>query len=382
MEIALAGAGLGRDDLAVGDGENDAIDIGKLVTGRIDAIIIRVSFEYETVGGGLGLQDPRFERRKIGIIVAVHAVHTGVQCRPVAKFRLFNEGSELGLIGIFLVKLLKIMGRAIDEQRVGSGEIGQKQRVGPRPAIADRGIVQDFEARRLALRQHRHRQAGGRQLRILGDILKPITKILGGERLPVRPLHALAQMKREDASVFDIDRFEDVGLEFERRRVADQPRIAVDHHHAGVLGAGHQHPQLAARPADSGDLRYRRVARHPIVDLGQLAAGDLRLEIRRLLQCRTRRAGQGQQQRKCQDGPPPAIPPRPIFLVSRHLPIFRQARARPPTPPEHAAGTGGGARASTAWPGAISISRSESAGPRQNGSGHAAGSDARSSSKR
>ena len=66
-------------------------------------------------------------------------------------FVLFDEGVKRGLIGVFVMELLQIMRRAINVERVGSGEIGQEQRVGPRPAVADRGLVQHLEARRLAL---------------------------------------------------------------------------------------------------------------------------------------------------------------------------------------------------------------------------------------
>ena len=60
----------------------------------------------------------------------------------------------------------------------------------------------------------------------------------------------LAQMQGEDPPVLDIDVLEDVRHEFELLVVADEARVAVDHHEARVLGPADQHVQLAARLAD------------------------------------------------------------------------------------------------------------------------------------
>ena len=46
---ALAGAGFCRDDLAVGNRHNDAIDVRKLMPGVVYPIIIGVSFEYKSL---------------------------------------------------------------------------------------------------------------------------------------------------------------------------------------------------------------------------------------------------------------------------------------------------------------------------------------------
>src|SRR6266567_835330 len=64
--------------------------------------------------------------------------------------------------------------------------------------------------------------------------------------MPIGPFVPIAQMQCENAAVLDIYGFENVRLESERRGVSDQPCIAVNHHHSGVLGATHQHPKLTA----------------------------------------------------------------------------------------------------------------------------------------
>src|SRR5215471_20935571 len=50
LEIALSGTRLGRNDLAVGNGQDNPIDIRKLISLFVYPVIIWVSFEYETVG--------------------------------------------------------------------------------------------------------------------------------------------------------------------------------------------------------------------------------------------------------------------------------------------------------------------------------------------
>ena len=81
----------------------------------------------------------------------------------------------------------------------------------------------------------------GYQRLVVGDVLPPVAEVLAGERLAVRPLVPLAQMQGEDPAVLDLDVLQDVRHQLEILVVADQPRIAVDHHQAGV--------PAAARPA-------------------------------------------------------------------------------------------------------------------------------------
>ena len=53
-------------------------------------------------------------------------------------------------------------------------------------------------------------------------------------------------MEGEDAALLDIDALGDVGDDLVVRRVADEPRIAVDDHEARVLGAAAENAQRAA----------------------------------------------------------------------------------------------------------------------------------------
>ena len=127
--------------------------------------------------------------------------------------------------------------------------------------------------------------------------------------MSVRPFVSAAQMEREDSAILDIHRCQDVGYERQRRGVADQPCIPVNHHHAGVLGPAHQHPQLAAGIADCLRIRNFPIAWQPFVDPGQLSAGYVLLEKRRLLPLGLDRAGNGHRESHDEADPFHIAPP-------------------------------------------------------------------------
>src|SRR5258707_9256401 len=101
MQIALAGACLGRNNLVVGDGHENAIDIGKLPAGAVDAMVVGVALKDEAVGRRPRLEDPWLERRQVRIVVSVGVVDAIVERRPVALFALLDELLEFFLVGIF-----------------------------------------------------------------------------------------------------------------------------------------------------------------------------------------------------------------------------------------------------------------------------------------
>ena len=239
--------------------------------GAVDPVVIGVAFEDEALGWRFCLEHPRFEGRQVRIVVPVHDVHFAVQCRPVARADLFDELVQLFLVGVFLVKLLQVVRRAVDVHRVGPRQRRQEQRVGPRPAKPHGACVEHLEFRPLSVRQHRDRQTAWRQVGIFRDVLEPVAEILGREGLPVRPFVPGPQPQRKHPVVLDIGRFENVGDEGERRRIGDEPRIAVDDHEPRVFRARHQHAQIAARPPQRLEFGERRRARHPLVDRRQRA---------------------------------------------------------------------------------------------------------------
>jgi hypothetical protein len=110
-------------------------------------------------------------------------------------------------------------------------------------------------------------------------------------------------MEGEDPVLVDIDGFGDIGGEGQVGRVADEAGIPVHHHQPRILGASHQHAQVAARSSGclAGDHRFARdalrnrrdgAARHRVGEAGRLD------EDRRLIGQR-REAGQRQEQRDC-----------------------------------------------------------------------------------
>ena len=108
------------------------------------------------------------------------------------------------------------------------------------------GLVDHLDLGRLAIDQQFARRADRREVGVVGDVFPVVAEILGGEGRAIGPFMALAQMEGEDAPFLDVEALQDVGHQIVMRVVAHQPRIAIDHHVAGVLGRGHQHVQFLA----------------------------------------------------------------------------------------------------------------------------------------
>jgi hypothetical protein len=105
---------------------------------------------------------------------------------------------------------------------------------------------------------------------------------------------SLAQMQCENPTGLDLDGFEDVWLDFQQGSITDQSSITVDYHHAGVLGPGHQHPQLAAGSADRRQHCHFQIARDALFGLGQPSTRHLLLENWCFLRPGLCRVGSGQ----------------------------------------------------------------------------------------
>jgi hypothetical protein len=136
--------------------------------------------------------------------------------------------------------------------------------------------------------------------------------------MPVRPFVSVAQVEREDPTILDVHRFEDVRLEPQSGGVADQARITVNHHHTGVFRPAHQHPYLAAGTTDGFELCQVRFAWQPFVGFRQLSARHFLLEERCLLSLGPRRPGHSQRESYDKADPFHITPPYP--LISSTLP--------------------------------------------------------------
>jgi hypothetical protein len=262
LQVALAGAGLGRDDLAVGNVHEDAVDIGELPSGAVDAMEIRIALEDEAIGGRPRLEHPGLERGQVGIVVAIGVVEAVVERHPVALLALLDELREFVLVGVFRMELLQVMRRLVEVERAGPGERRQEQRVGVGPAVTDCERVGEFDTRLLAFWQQFAHQSGGREFGVERDVFVPVAEILRGEGFAIGPFMAFSKMEGEDPVLVDIDGFGDIGGEGQVGRVADEAGIAVHHHQPRILRARHQHAQVAARSSGSlaGNHRLARDA--------------------------------------------------------------------------------------------------------------------------
>ena len=98
---------------------------------------------------------------------------------------------------------------------VAAASAGRKKRVGLAPAVADRQLVQDLDLGRLAVDEQLDVGTGRRQVRVGRDVLPVEAEVLGGERLPVGPAVALAQVEGEDPTLLDLVGGQDVRDEIE-----------------------------------------------------------------------------------------------------------------------------------------------------------------------
>ena len=287
LQIDVAGAGLGRYQLAVGDVDDDAVDVGKLPARLVDAMEVRVAHEHEARRRQGRRVDPRLQRRQIRIVEAELLVLLLVVPGPAAGSGRLRLRLRLVETDVLRMELAQVVRRPVDVQRTRTRELRQELRIRLVPGEAHRGLAQHLEAGTAVAHLQHLRQAERRQVGIVGDILPEVAEIRGRERLPVRPAVAGAQVQREDAAVDVLDALEDVRDEVQLLVVADEARVAVDDHHPDVAVLREQRAQLAAiapdRPVAAVDVDDQRHARQPLRHRRQLAVLDVGLEQRRLL---------------------------------------------------------------------------------------------------
>ena len=97
------------------------------------------------------------------------------------------------------------MGGRADEDGARLRERGEEQGIGLVPAVAHVPLVEDLEARELAVDEENRFGPGRRKLLVVGDVLEIEAEILRREGLAVRPAMALAQREGEDAVVLRLD---------------------------------------------------------------------------------------------------------------------------------------------------------------------------------
>ncbi len=278
LEVDVARRRLHRDQPGAHHRERDLVDVGKLPALGIDPVVEWVADEDEPGRRRRRLQDPGVEARQGWVVVLIRAGLAQEQRGPVALALVLHHLVEGRLIGVLGMERLQVAGGEVDVLRPRPGQCGQEVVVGDVPAVADGDGVNDLDLRRLVAGEQELRRPARRQLRMVGDVLPEEAEVLGGEGLAVGPLVAAPQMEGEDAVVLDLVALDDIRAQCPALVVADQPGVAVDHHHPGVLGHARQHAQAAAIAAglqpQFAERHDQRRLRQPVGHGRQLALGD------------------------------------------------------------------------------------------------------------
>ena len=151
QKIDLAGVRLGREEARGREIDEEPVDIGKLAAFRIDAVKIRVALEDEAIGGRPGHDLPGIQRRHVRIGVVVRVVEAVEQGGPAPELGFRGALGELVGRGVTDVEGLEVMGGRADEDGARLRERGEEQGIGLVPAIAHVPLVEDLEARELAV---------------------------------------------------------------------------------------------------------------------------------------------------------------------------------------------------------------------------------------
>ena len=267
LQITLAGRGLGRDQLGIGDGHDHLVEIGQLYPMAVDAVEIGIADKDFPRADTRLVEHPWLQDRQVGIGILIGLVHVIHQRGPAAFTAFFHLRLQRTGIGIIAVELLQVMGRHVDIERGRRRQFTEKGRVRIIPAVAHGIVINHLEHRQLVIDAHDRWRAARTDQLIERDIFPVEAEILSRERLPVRPAMTGAQMQGKDPLVLDLDALQNIGSDIEVLVIGNQPGIAVDDHLAHILVTGHQHRQPTAGATEItaslgriGDTRCQRQA--------------------------------------------------------------------------------------------------------------------------
>ena len=194
-------------DFAVEDGERlqflveealvMAVDVGKLVSGRVDLEVVGVGDEDPALGVGLDLDDVAFERRagervggnRLGVLpLAPDPVEILDPTLGPGGLRFF-----IGLRIVFEVVFCVVVLRRIGS-KVGAAGREEVQQPGARRGEGqlERRLVDLRDLDRLASLYPRTRRRGV-QILVLDDVVEIEQHVIGGEWRAVRPFMTLAK---------------------------------------------------------------------------------------------------------------------------------------------------------------------------------------------
>ena len=284
LHVRLPGHDLEIDRLLAGEIVDDGVNVGELIAGRVDLVVVGIPL-VQPVGGGELLHEPRQYHRffeiaeRVDLHVGVERVHPGIVALLL--------GQLVGVVIVVDVVLRQVLAR------------GKREPVTPRPV---RKEDRQRGQRLIALVAHRAvidlddaiHDGGRRAAAPEADLFDPVDRfppkqdVVRGERVAVGPLEPFPEGEQHAAVVLgQLETGRYVGhdlavvgeLQEERRTVLRAvaqvaPRAAV-----GVEGGD----RAAVAPHHLERDDHLRLDRQPFVDRRQLAGGDPGGQHRRLV---------------------------------------------------------------------------------------------------
>jgi len=222
--------------------------------------------EPESLGGAiLAAQHTLIDPILIGDadLIAIAAEEAGIDLRPfqvidvphhkaaaARAVQMINSGEASALMkghlhtNDLLAEVVKRDGgwfqemrRAINERRACLCQWMQKVRIGIVPCIHNGFGVRKGYGWELAFDAQEIRRARGAEFWIIGNIFPPVFKISRGERVPVRPFVAFAQMQGKNLIVLIFIAHQNVGHQLIIFVIPNQAGIPINDHLTNILGA-------------------------------------------------------------------------------------------------------------------------------------------------
>src|SRR3546814_7843102 len=108
LQVGRAGRRLGRHQGAADDVEDEALGIGELLPGSVDAVVVRIARGDEAGGRLRRGVAPGLHRRQVGIDRVVGVADAVVELRPATRAGGRDGCLDLGLVAVLGMELLQI----------------------------------------------------------------------------------------------------------------------------------------------------------------------------------------------------------------------------------------------------------------------------------
>ena len=282
------------------------IDIGKLVSGDVDHVVVRVALQDVLARARLGHRHPRGEDRQVEgpfeaaadeLTAPPARVDAEIEPAPVARALeagLLHDRQQLVHRPVVLVELLQKVARAyrvLPRARAPVAVDPPGVRLGP--PQAHRGVVDDVDLNRRTAPVRCPARVGV-DVGVQEVVLEAVANVLTGNRHPVGPLYAWTDVEGQRPTAIGVlPRLEhprpQLAVEGQghigtRRRQPLRPALTVDVTQVGV--AADRPVRVLQRAAVLPYLfpghQHQRVVRQSLLDRRQVTGGDHRLQHRRL----------------------------------------------------------------------------------------------------